>query len=153
MKHYSILTSFLIVAFSPIFAQLSYDNSTRRYIPPPIQNRKEVVNSTKNYSAKIQCDDLINYVETNGFERDGISSLQLINSSWLKEVKAYSIQNSIIVIAYIKEDELSMSAKKYIFCGIPELNWDNFYNGYYDIGKTFGEKFHKYIIDYECKCN
>jgi hypothetical protein len=101
----------------------------------------------------VNCEELMAFVKRNGREKATVSSLQLFNSSWLKEVKAYDIENTIVVIASIKKDEYTLFAKDYVFCGIPSRNWDSFYNSWVDIGKTYGEKFHLYIIDYICDCN
>jgi hypothetical protein len=100
----------------------------------------------------VACDDLLKYVEKNGRLKGSVSQFQLIESSWLKEVKAYSIDNTIVVIAEIKRDDYGFNTKKYVFCGIPSSNWDSFYFGLTDLGKTFGERFQKYIFDYKCDC-
>jgi hypothetical protein len=92
-------------------------------------------------------------VEENGKKKETVSSYSLIYSTWLKEVTAYSIEDVIVVIASIKEDQYSYFTKKYIFCGIPENNWSSFYYGLYDLNKSYGERFHKYIFDYKCNCD
>ena len=104
------------------------------------------------FSQDVSCEYLMEYVKNNGKNKGSVSSYQLINSSWLKEVKAYSIENIIVVIAEIKKDEWGFNTKKYIFCGIPNINWDAFCFGMFDIDKTYGERFHKYIIDYKFNC-
>ncbi len=109
--------------------------------------------STSLFSQTVSCEELITYVKKNGDEKATVNSWQLINSSWLKQVQAWEINNTIVVIASIKKDEYSILAKDYIFCEIPSRNWDNFYNSWNDVGKTYGEKFHKYILDYACNCN
>lgn len=100
----------------------------------------------------VSCDDLLNYVTSKGYNFQSVSSIQLINSSWLKQVDAYKIEGKIAVVAEIKRDDIGFSTKKYVFCGISESRWDYFYYGLYDIGKSYGERFHKYIIDYQCNC-
>ena len=107
-----------------------------------------------NYSLAqdVSCKDLVKYVEDEGYVKATVTSIQLFNSSWLKEVKAYSINNTIVVIAEVKKDEWGFNTEKYIFCGIPSWNWDAFYYGLYDFGKTYGERFHKYIYNYKCDC-
>lgn len=110
--------------------------------------------STDKLSAQeVSCDNLIDYVIKKGNLKESVFPIQLINSSFLKEVKAYSIDNTIVVIAEYKNSQPSFTTKKYIFCGIPSSNWNDFYIGLSDLGKTFGERFHKYIIDYRCKCD
>lgn len=42
--------------------------------------------------------------------------------------------------------------KRIFFCGIPIMNWSNFRFGGYGDSKSYGERFHKYIIDYKCNC-
>jgi hypothetical protein len=110
------------------------------------------------FSQSVSCEDLIDYVKEEGHSEGEVSSFTLAlamdkGSSWLKEVKGYSLENNYIVIAEIKKDEFGFSTAKYIFCGIPSSNWRNFKNGLSDLGMSYGEKFHKYIIDYKCKCN
>ncbi|MEI6755354.1 MAG: hypothetical protein WCK78_19620 [Paludibacter sp.] len=98
----------------------------------------------------VSCDELINYVKKEGHYIESVSALQLLNSEWLREVEAYSIDNTVVVIAKIQQNQYS--TKRYIFCGIPRSNWNNFYVGLNDLTKTYGERFHKYIIDYNCNC-
>lgn len=102
---------------------------------------------------EVSCSDLMEYVQQNGFRKGTINSYQLFNSSWLKEVEAYSIENVIVVIAEIKRDEWGINTKKYVFCGIPSSNWNAFYTGLYDTNTTFGERFRKYIFEYKCDCD
>lgn len=100
---------------------------------------------------KINCDDLKDFIETKGYSKEIFYSYSL-NSSWLYKVKAYSYDYKIYVIAEIKENEYSYSTKNYVFCGIPQQNWTNFqFKSYGDSG-SYGERFHKYIIDYKCNC-
>uniref|UniRef100_UPI004049725B hypothetical protein n=1 Tax=Flavobacterium sp. TaxID=239 RepID=UPI004049725B len=100
----------------------------------------------------LSCNELISYVIKNGKEIGKVSSTSLITSDWLKEVTAYSIEGQIVVIAAIKTDSIGYSSKKYIFCGIPKSNWESF-SSIYNMTKTYGERFHTYIIDYKCLCN
>ncbi|RXG29880.1 hypothetical protein [Leeuwenhoekiella marinoflava] len=100
----------------------------------------------------VACLDLLDYVKKNGYKKAEVSSYQLYDSSWLKKVTAYTIDNTILVVAEIKKDEYSIYTKEYIFCGIPSTSWDYFYYGLYDIGKSYGERFHKYIIKRQCNC-
>ncbi len=100
----------------------------------------------------ISCTTLMEYVIKNGYIKANVNSLQLINSSWLKDVTAYSVDNKIVVIAEIKTDNTGIFTKKYIFCGITSSTWDSFYYGLSDFGKSYGERFQKYIIDNVCNC-
>jgi hypothetical protein len=160
---FSLLSLLTESAFGQSLGTQYYDNSSRQYVAPPIDSRIEAMRITeKRYyedqerlssSQEVNCDDLIDYVKTKGYRKGTVSSISLINSDWLKEVEAYTIDNLIVVIAEIKKDEWGINTKKYIFCGIPDSNWSDFYYGMNDVGKTYGERFHKYIIDYQCKCN
>jgi len=105
------------------------------------------------FSQNVSCTQLLDYVESNGRYKGSVSSLSLYDSSWLNEVKAYTIDGNLAVVAKIKKNQYDLSGKKYVFCGIPSSNWDAFYYGTYDYGLSYGERFHKYIMDYVCECN
>lgn len=154
-----IFIFFTITSFGQgSLGQLYYGSSKPAYVPPPKQQIIESSRQAENayydssQSQQITCDDLINYVLDKGSRRGSVGSLSLMNSSWLKSVEAYSIENTIVVIAEIKREN-SYSTKKYIFCGVPSQNWDRFSSGLYNMDKTYGEKFHDYIMDYQCNCN
>lgn len=100
---------------------------------------------------EITCDDLLDFVKTEGYKESSVSSIALIDSSWLNGVEAYSYDGNLFVVAKIKKDEYSYYSKEYIFCGVPEENWRKF-KSLFDIDKTYGERFHEYIIDYQCNC-
>jgi hypothetical protein len=112
-----------------------------------------IIITTSVFSQDVTCDELTSYVKTEGYRKGSVYSYQLYESSWLKSVECYQYDNVLFVIAEIKKDQYSYTTNKYIFCGIPKANWDSFYWGYNDSGKTYGERFHKYIIDYTCNCN
>lgn len=102
---------------------------------------------------EVSCSDLMNYVEKEGYKKGNLNSLQLVSSDWLNSVTAYEIEDVIVVVAEIKKPgNLIYNTKKYIFCGIPSSNWNSFYYGLSDIGKSHGERFHKYIYNYQCNC-
>ena len=103
------------------------------------------------HAQQTSCESLIEYVEENGYKKGSVGAMQLLQSTWLKNVEAYSINNSIVVIAEIKKDSYGFSTKQYIFCGIPESNWE-YFSGFYSLTTTYGERFQKYIIDYQCDC-
>lgn len=105
------------------------------------------------FSQNVSCTQLLDYVEANGRYKGSVSSLSLYDSSWLNEVKAYAIDGNLAVVAKIKKNQYDLNGKKYVFCGIPSSNWDAFYYGTYDYGLSYGERFHKYIMDYVCDCN
>jgi len=99
------------------------------------------------------CSDLMKYVRQKGNNFQSLSRLDLLNSSWLREVHAYKIDNTIVVIAKIYQDDLLNSEKDYVFCGISQTNWNKFYDRFVDTGLSFGEKFHKYIYNNKCNCD
>lgn len=110
------------------------------------------------FSQTISCEDLLEYVEDEGRSEGEVSSFTLAlaldkGSSWLKEVKGYSVENTIVVVAEIKRDDFGFSTDKYVFCGVPSSNWRNFKSAFTDSDMSYGEKFHKYIMDYKCNCN
>ncbi len=106
----------------------------------------------------ISCEDLMGLVEDEGYNFDNVGFYQLMNSSWLKDVKAFKIEidyrDIIFVFAEIKKDEYGFSTKKYVFCNVPQSNWDKFSKPFLNFSdnSTYGERFHKYIIDYVCNC-
>ena len=104
------------------------------------------------YTQSVSCYELTQFVVENGYRKGSLSSYTL-NSSWLTEVTAYSYDNSIFVVAKIKRNEYSYTSETYVFCGISNSNWNSFYYGGYGISTSYGERFHKYIIDYQCNCN
>ncbi|MEL0643317.1 hypothetical protein V6251_02915 [Olleya sp. Ti.3.14] len=97
------------------------------------------------------CDDLLSFIENNGYSKGSLSNYTL-DSDWLYQVKAYDYEYKIYVVAKIKKSEYSYQTNTYIFCGIPSTNWSNFKNGGYGDSNSYGERFHKYIIDYKCDC-
>ena len=103
-------------------------------------------------SQSVSCEDLMEYVKKEGYRKGSVTSILLIDSSWLNEVEAWKVDDVMAVIAEIKKDQWGISTQKYIFCGIPSSNWSAFQYGTYDYGSTYGERFHKYIMDYKCNC-
>jgi hypothetical protein len=104
------------------------------------------------YSQQVKCDDLLDFIEENGYKKATLQSY-ILSSSWLYKVTAYSYENKVYVVAEIKENEYSFKTNIYIFCGIPSMNWQNFQFGSYGDQTSYGERFHKYIINYQCNCN
>jgi hypothetical protein len=105
------------------------------------------------FSQEVKCTELMQFVKKYGKKKGEVSTLQLINSSWLNEVKCYEIDGVLAVIAKIKTNDYELYGKDYIFCGIPSSNWSAFYSGLYALNSSYGERFHKYIFDYKCDCN
>jgi hypothetical protein len=139
---------------SEAITQLSYAvdelNNTLKDI-----NTCGVPSETSYYSSSgdtPSCDDLLNYIIENGYSKGTLSNYTL-DSEWLKEVKAYSYDYKIYVVAKIKKNEYSYQTNTYIFCGISSTNWSNFKNGSYGDSESYGERFHKYIFDFKCDCN
>jgi len=102
-------------------------------------------------SQQVSCDNLLEFIESEGYRKGSLSSYTL-NSSWLYKVTAYEYDYRIYVVAEIKKNEYSFSTNTYIFCGIPSRNWSNFRYGDYGDSNSYGKRFHKYIIDYDCNC-
>jgi hypothetical protein len=103
------------------------------------------------HAQQTSCESLIEYVEENGSKKGSVGAMQLLQSTWLINVDAYTINNTLVVIAEIKKDSYGFSTKQYIFCGIPESNWE-YFSGFYSLTSTYGERFQKYIIEYQCDC-
>lgn len=108
--------------------------------------------STNLYSQEINCSELFEFIKEKGYDKGTVSSYTL-NSSWLYKVTAYEYEYKNYIIAEIKKSEYSYQTEKYIFCGIPNMNWTNFKYGGYGDSESYGERFHKYIMDYKCNCN
>ena len=104
------------------------------------------------FSQTVSCNALLSFIKQNGSKKASLPSY-MMNSSWLYEVTAYSYEYKIYVVAEIKKSEYSYSTSTYIFCGIPSSNWSNFQYGSYGDSGSYGERFHKYIMDYRCDCN
>ena len=100
---------------------------------------------------EVSCTDLQDFIEDYGYEKASLSSYTL-NSSWLYKVTAYTYEYKIYVIAEIKTNQYSYSTNSYVFCGIPSQNWQYFQYGGYGDSNSYGERFHKYIFNYQCNC-
>ena len=109
--------------------------------------------SSFSFSQTVKCEDLIDYVKKEGSRKSSISPINLVQSSWLSDVKSYKVEGKTVVIATIKKDTYGIRTQDYIFCGVPDTNWSRFSNGIFDTGLSIGERFHKYIMDYQCNCN
>ncbi|WP_350289825.1 hypothetical protein [uncultured Croceitalea sp.] len=100
---------------------------------------------------EVSCDELQKFIEQKAYQKNSLHSY-ILNSSWLYKVTAYDYDFKIYVVAEIKESEYSYSTRTYIFCGIPSQNWSNFVYGGYGDSDSYGERFHKYILNYTCNC-
>jgi len=78
------------------------------------------------YEQKPSCNDLVSYAKKN---YDSEDSPMIISSTMLAKVERYTIDDSSLVIAYIKKDEYDLYGKLYIFCGISDERWIAFKNG------------------------
>jgi hypothetical protein len=107
--------------------------------------------SFNSFSQDVSCDDLLAFIKSEGYYKASLSRYTL-NSSWLHKVTAYSYDYKTYVVAEIKNNEYSYQTNTYIFCGIPSQNWSNFRYGGYGGSQSYGERFHKYIINYQCNC-
>lgn len=110
-----------------------------------------LISSLISFSQDVACSDLVDFVETNGYYNSSVNSYTM-DSSWLFKVTLYTYDFNNYIIAEIKESEYSYSRKKYVFCGIPDLNWRNFRYGSYGDSDSYGERFWKYIKNYGCNC-
>ena len=99
----------------------------------------------------ISCNDLLETVEEHGYDEGSLSRFSM-GSQWLQIVTAYEYDGSIYVVATIKDNQYSYDARTYIWCDVPSMNWYSFKNGRYGDSDSYGERFHKYIIDYKCDC-
>jgi hypothetical protein len=100
------------------------------------------------------CRQLMEYVSMNGTSIGVIDNSMFINSEWLRKAEAFSIDNSIVVIADFYKDKNHSSFQRYVFCSVPASNWDTLYNNrMLLLDKSLGEQFHQYIYDYKCNCN
>ena len=99
----------------------------------------------------VSCAELMDFVEDKGVKNGSMSAISL-QSSWLHEVTAYSYKMKIYVVAKIKENEYSLSTSSYVFCGIPNRNWQNFKSWNISGDDNYGKKFHEYIMPYTCNC-
>jgi len=106
--------------------------------------------SINTYSQNNSCEELMDFIKTKGYYSTSLSNYTM-DSSWLRKVTKYTYEYKNYIIAEIKESEYSYSTKKYIFCEIPDSNWRSFQNGGY--GDSYGERFWKYIKDYQCNCD
>jgi hypothetical protein len=112
-----------------------------------------ICSSIATFSQNMSCEELMDYVEDEGYSEGTVGAFSLImESSWLKEVKGYSVEGNIVIIAEIKTDDFGLSSKKYAFCGVPSSSWRSFKGTFTDSDMSYGEKFHKYIMDYKCNC-
>lgn len=100
----------------------------------------------------VSCGELMSFIKSEGMYSSSISSYTL-DSSWLTKVTLYNYDMKYFVIAEIKANKYSYGSKPYIFCAIPFNNWSNFKNGGYGNSDSYGERFQKYIFDYQCNCN
>ncbi|MDO7173704.1 hypothetical protein [Mariniflexile sp. AS56] len=110
-----------------------------------------LLNITAICAQDVKCDDLQSFIIKNGYYKASLSSISL-DSEWLYEVKAYTYKSKIYVVAKIKPKKYSYQTKSYVFCGIPNQNWSSFQHSGYGDSSSYGERFHKYIMDYVCDC-
>jgi len=93
--------------------------------------------SFNSFSQEVSCEDLLDFIKTEGSYVSSVSNY-IMESSWLYEVTAYRYESKYFVVAKIKENEYSYTTKSYIFCGIPYMNWSNFYYGGYGDSNSYG---------------
>lgn len=96
------------------------------------------------YCQDVKCNELINIIKTEGDFQNRVNNYNLTESSWLEEVESYSYKNKLFILAQLNK-------KKYIFCRVPSSNWKKFKSTITD--SSYGEKFHKYIMNFKCECS
>ena len=124
--------------------------------------------SMNGFSQDISCNELLNYVEDEGYLiRTNTAPL---STNWLGDIKAYSMVESdpslykvsdiinhykssgiYVIVATIYHNDILKSSKKYVFCGVPISKWEAFDSSFY-LTYSRGEMFHHYIRDYNCNC-
>lgn len=134
-----------------VYSQNRYSQTTTSSYTPMTLTDMSPRYQTSNYSQKISCQSLYDFIIENGYKKSSVSNY-IMESSWLHKVTAYEYDYKLYVIAEIKESEYSYKTNLYIFCGIPNMNWYNFQYGSYGDSNSYGERFHKYIFDYKCNC-
>lgn len=153
-------TDFLSDYLNNANSYLSQALNQLNYAVDELNNTLEAINKCgvpsdntyySNSSDTPSCEDLLDFIETNGYIKSTISNYTL-DSDWLYEVKAYTYNYKIYVVAKIKKSEYSYQTNSYVFCDIPSTNWYNFKNGGYGDSDSYGKRFHKYIFDYKCNC-
>lgn len=107
--------------------------------------------SIKGYTQEVSCSDLLEFIESEGWQSSSVSNY-IMQSDWLYKVTKYTYDYDNYIVAEIRENEYSYSTTKYIFCGVPNYNWTNFKIGGYGESDSYGERFHQYIFDYKCNC-
>ncbi|EDM44950.1 hypothetical protein SCB49_02479 [unidentified eubacterium SCB49] len=106
----------------------------------------------KTNGQSVSCQELHDFIVEEGYQSSTVSSYTM-NSSWLKKVTKYTYNYKNFVVAEIKKNEYSYQTNTYVFCGISDYNWSQFKYGGYGESDSYGERFHKYIFDYQCNCN
>lgn len=97
--------------------------------------------------SQLRCSEAVKIIEKNNYRQ----SEHCFGSDWLLKVTRYNVEGNSYVIAYIKQSNFDLSGKPYLFCGVSASNWSNFrFEGMTD---SYGQAFHKYIMDYTCNCD
>ena len=96
----------------------------------------------------ISCEEATQYIIKN---LPRLESQICFSSSMLTKVEYYKLnsEETGYVVAYIKQNDNDIFGKPYLFCGISLQRWQDFkFAGII----SWGEAFHKYIINYTCNC-
>ncbi|WP_420578490.1 hypothetical protein [Ekhidna sp.] len=146
------VSDYLDNALSDIEDAVSYLNNGVTDLRYSLESLENCNVNVKNYSSTlVTCNDLLDFIKNEGYLKATILSYTL-DSEWLYKVTAYTYDYDIYVVAEIKTNEYSYKTNKYIFCNIPNGNWTNFRYGSYGDSDSYGERFHKYIMDNKCNC-
>lgn len=93
------------------------------------------------------CQELFQEITSN---YDTKSETPCYGSSMLVKAVYYTYGGQGFVVGYLKSSDYDMSGRPYIFCGISTYTWSRFKaEGMTD---SWGESFHKYIMNERCDC-
>lgn len=100
------------------------------------------------FAQSVSCNDLVNYAKAKDPYPDVVRTY---GSSMLVKAEYYEVEDTGLVIAYIRKNEYDFTGKPYIFCGISSRRWSTF--KIEGITGSYGKAFHAYIMDYTCNCD
>jgi hypothetical protein len=99
----------------------------------------------------VSCQALISFVENRALLYS-VNYGSNMGSPWLEEVRLYNLNDELYVWARIREDEFDTNGKKYLYCNVPQSNWNNFLFGREWDSESYGIRFNYYIVPFECDC-
>ncbi|MCE7039186.1 hypothetical protein [Dyadobacter sp. CY312] len=131
---------------------IEQNNREQEYLNQLYNQQAQQLKRTVDGMGKPSCQEALNAVKGRGnYEKVVIKSEMSSTDDWLKKVKLYSLEGRLFVVAEMFTDDYHINSKEYLYCDIPAQNWNAFYTG--SAGRrTYGERFHDFIIDYKCNC-